>query len=799
MAPRDLLATFLALFDDSTLLQQLDKHFSKVRKLLKSGRTSDSVSEGIDSGSGEVEASLQRKIKEWVSSNHSNDQLRIMLWVRMREAYELPALTFATRRAGSTAADDLVASALRSLQPNLLKKAKQAIWGRMGWTAEQEIPGDLDTLVRQTMNDLLKHILENDDPSSAHVRDQLIADVKRSVSSLDQTTLDELLREINSSQLNDAAIRKVLLTSGGLGLFGGSVKLAGFSAYILAAKASAFIPLLSGPAVVSIVAVLANPITLIAATTGVGLFAYRGAERKIQEAIGLQIIAFLALGGMESDDSGLQRMSGSFSALPSLHDVSVFSGKVLRSYQADWQIIAPVQPGRPLPDNVATSAQRVVLGTDSFDRWRKVLKGDEHVKSDTAVLGALTVGELAYHVYALDPHVLRAAEFSRLEDLSDPVKFACFARYVDGMSASSHLGAFSHLKGYAAEQVVAAQLIDQGHIVEFPAVSNEPGWDIAVDGVKFQVKNAGDLSLLHRHFDQFDYPVLANAEVAEMLQAARERGNAPDWADQVHFVEGYSQEIVDHLTSRTLAAGRDILDPDVPVFAVGLQAIRQYNRFSHGRISASQAVQEVLLNGSIVAGLAVVGNYAGITIGLLAFGPAGALVFGSALPVLSRTQLGRTRAGLDRLMRGKQYKSWQTEAHSAFDALVEKLNSALTAKRELLKQRRPNHAPDSMMEYLDWRAGEDLGFIEEMRRRLLHLHKEKASAMDDLAPDFMQWLIISTLHPVVYQRELTVWLDVMGERPGLTDYLADAAKDTAAAAAEMNKRAKDMISKYRKS
>ena len=70
-------------------------------------------------------------------------------------------------------------------------------------------------------------------------------------------------------------------------------------------------------------------------------------------------------------------------------------------------------------------------------------------------------------------------------------------------------------------------------MVEFPATSNQAGWDLSVDGVKFQVKNAADLDLLQRHFDNgYGYPVLANSEVANLLDQAKVSGNLPEWADQ---------------------------------------------------------------------------------------------------------------------------------------------------------------------------------------------------------------------------------------------------------------------------
>lgn len=184
----------------------------------------------------------------------------------------------------------------------------------------------------------------------------------------------------------------------------------------------------------------------------------------------------------------------------------------------------------------------------------------------------------------------------------------------------------SNLKGYVAERVVAARLMGQGHVVEFPEASNEPGWDILVDGEKFQVKDLSDLSGLQRHFDRgFDYPVIANAEIASILKND-DPEQLPEWAGQVFFVEGYSNEVVEHVTRSSLEAGDDMLHPNVPVFTLVLSGIRNVGRMNRNEITGAQAIQEVLLDGGTRAGLAVVGNYVGVGVGLLVFGPAGALV-----------------------------------------------------------------------------------------------------------------------------------------------------------------------------
>ncbi|MCL5740550.1 MAG: hypothetical protein M1430_06750, partial [Betaproteobacteria bacterium] len=325
---------------------------------------------------------------------------------------------------------------------------------------------------------------------------------------------------------------------------------------------------------------------------------------------------------------------------------------------------------------------------------------------------------------------------------------------------------------YVAEQVVASQLVQQGHIVEFPATANEPGWDLMVDGIKFQVKNAADLSLLEQHFERYDSPVLANAEVAEMLALAEEKGQLPEWASQVHFVEGYSQEGVQHVTEHTLDAGDALLHPHVPAFAVVLSALREWQRYSAGQTTASLALQEVMINGSIRAGLAVAGNFAGVTIGLLVFGPAGGLVLGSVLPILSRTQSERAKALADKVVRGKGYMVWQEQACQTHRTLVERLESGLKDKAERLKSRTTS-GTDFATDYVKWRLNDELRFLRETWLRLQTISQGAESDIEVAAEKLLLWIGTCTLHPAVYQVELMQWLRVMALRPTLGQNLAE--------------------------
>lgn len=767
-APRELLSTCLALFEDSTLQQRLSERIDALTKAKEKPPIGGA-------GSQTVLSSLQQRILHWREAPEEDEVLRLVLWMRLREALDLPPLSFGTLRSARTAADDVVAAMLRSIQPGSLEAAKR--WTGIG--EQRAIPDSLDALARQTLAELVANVMEANDAANTAARETLLREMKQRVAQLDDASRDRLLTAINAREFNDDAIRKMLLTGGGLATFGGAVSAAGFSAYILAAQASAFIPLISGPALVSFVAVLSNPITIVLATAGMGWWATRSANKKIQSAIAMRVISLLSLSGISAGDTGLRGMAQAFSRLPTMTSAGTLERKVLTKYQTDWALIAPAHRKAPaLDQRTAQAMQRPLPGGLAPDRWEQLLrKGANGAAQDMAVMTVLTLGELVYHIHLLNPAVLAGADFSRTADLDDPVAFATFAHTIEMMGGKSHLGAISNLKGYVAEQVVAGQLVQQGHVVEFPETSNQAGWDIAVDGVHFQVKNAADLGLLAEHFEKgYDFPILANAEVADLLARAAEKGLAPEWANQVHFVEGYSQEAVQDVTDQTLDAGDSMLHPHVPAFVVTLSAIRQWSRYSSGQVSGSQAVQELILKGMVGAGLAVVGNYAGVAIGLLVFGPAGALVLGSALPIISRSQVGRATKLVELATKGEAYKRWSQEVHESLHRLIAVLEAGLTFKAERFKARVSQFDSVFLGDYLGWRVGEDVRFLREAWLRLNGIRDDKQGSVEDVGERLLVWLSTCTLHPATYQVELRDWLEVLGRRPSLLQDLSESKK-----------------------
>jgi len=775
-APRELLATSLALFDDGSLQARLRSLWDK----WKPGQPT-----GPD-GAVETARSVQGTVERWLHSPLADDDLRLLLWMRLRESFELPELCFASARSAGSAADDLVARALQSLQPGRVGQWLEA----RGWREGKSRSQTLDVLARATLQEILESILKAEDTQTGEVRELLLKEVRGKLNGLDTAARKKLLEAVGADELNDTALRRIVLTGGGLGAFGAGVSMAGFSAYILAAQLSAFIPLVSGPALVSLVSVISNPITIVVSTVGVAWWASTSANADIRMAISARVISLLALSGTMAGEAGVRGMIGAFPRIPDLRTPEAFDAKVIARYAADWQVVAHARQGNREPAGVVLERME---HAPEISRLETVLPGRVDEARNAATLGVMTLGEILYNAYRIDPLVLEAADFSRAQDLGDPVAFAAFAEKVSNLGEAGVMGAVSNLKGYVAERVVAAQLVAQGYVVEFPDYSNEAGWDIAVDGVRYQVKNVQSLSALERHFDRgYEYPVIANAEMAGEIAAHGDA--ASDWMSQVHFVEGYNNEIVEHVTRDSLDAGTDMLHPHVPAFSVLLSGLRNYRRASRGEISGSQAVQEVLLDGGTRAGLAVVGGYVGSGVGLLIFGPAGGLVFGSVTPVVTQMQAGLFKKHLDGFFTSRAYKEWEPRAQHAIQGLVGVLESGIQAKLALFEHICPREGMGGVGDYLRWRWDEDINALREASCRLGAICKSGAR-VEAQARMLMQWLGGRVIFPAEYQGELEAVALAFKARPTLAERVTERTKDALEASAVVAVEALDTTKK----
>ena len=758
-AERDLLATCLALFDDSTLTSRLKKRYENASETVKR-----LCGKEVDDAAREIQSALTR----WREGPWTDDDLRLILWIRLREALALPPRLSVTWRGCQYLADDLTAKLIHALDPPGMVNSSKRWLRQQGWLDEGEQATTLGDIVLPVLDELLQNSPNAGDlPSDDGARRRALVQAVTALSQLTEAEQQQLLEDTKANRLNDSAAVKTLLVGGSLGAFGLGVSSAGFSAYILAAQASAFVPFVSGPGLVSFVSVLSNPVTISAVAGGAAWWFTRSARQRIQAAIAARVVAMLTIRGLQAGRSGLEAARQSFARVPHLGSYEGLSRTQKRDYQQEWELVEPsCRSNTAAPPDAILRVMNTPLDSSVPEPGLAAARGAKTTGSESAnaaALATLTVGDVLYSAAAVDPTVIRAADFSRLAEIDGRVAFADLAQDILDGSDRAVLGGISQLKGYVAEKAVAAELIAAGHTVSFPDASNAPGWDILVDGQHFQVKFHANLQGIREHFQRYDYPVIANTEL---------QGGIPEeWQDQVFFVDGLSNELVTQVTEHSLEAGEQLLDPG-HVSMVGLvSAARGLMAYRSGQLTARQTVEQILLDGAVRAGLFAGGGLAGATAGFMLFGPAGAWVLGAGAPILAQMQTPHVVSLAKEKFRGETHRKWEAAAHGRMDELQRVVFEGLSRKRRQIAGKMAgipnNHAGD----YLRWILADEGRYALECQARARLLDREQWPLPEQRAAELFRWLAACGVHPAIYQPELRMVTETLGDRPGLSELL----------------------------
>jgi hypothetical protein len=700
-----------------------------------------------------------------VFSDISDRALRIRLWFRMMAALELdPVLPLSKRTAnahGAAVAHKAAAiSETKSADESsdVVSPTKiQRVWGKLksirgGQAVEfSTLVADQAELVTRSVVEAVKSDVLSDEEKLA-----LGQRVRQHIEKLSPEMRDDAMRAALKS--GDRAVLALLLSGSSAFGIGLGVNLAGFSAYILAAQASAFIPLMSGPAVVSTLFMAANPWFSIPVLAGGVYFANRhvtgGQGARLASLAAVQ----LALRGLSADQNGLRvalsdfrsATHADFTALP-----DTFRDETLRKIKAIGK-----ETGGTIPD--APGEYRADPGQS--DRMSHLLDGilPRGTKDavEVAAVAGITAGDILYNAVSIDPTVLNAANFSRSADIGDIFQFGAFAGGIGAMASTAAAGAGNNLRGYVAEQIVAVRLVDNGHVVTFPDTANNPGFDLLVDGHPFQVKCLSSLNGLREHFGKYpEMPVYANSDLANRVLDSGET-----WAAKVFYVDGYDREIADFVMKTSLEAGEALGDLNIPYIAMAVSSARNLHRWWRGRMPLSDLPVAVVLDGSIKGGLATVGGLSGKLLGLLVFGPAGALFLGGLGGVGALLGAGWTREQATRLLSSE----WHADLERATERLRVALIAAVQNKVDLLAEKRAQtlatRHPDCR--WLADRFSDDIvslcEAIHELRVDILTLRQpSKARAS-------MEIMTKASVHPMFVEAELTGLLEMLKAEPSVT-------------------------------
>ena len=470
----------------------------------------------------------------------------------------------------------------------------------------------------------------------------------------------------------------------GLGV---AVEVAGFGAYIIAAQASAIIPFLGGQAAVSTLAVVSNPLFVLPVLAGGFIVLNKGLKGKVLRPVASAAAVQLAVLGLAAGPRGLQECLNGFKTL---HQADCRPAVWNRRMRVAG-IAGKINETPGIPDVELPSISDTGLG----DTLTSVLFPERNGegKAVVAVAGAATA-DLLFDVAAVDPSVVAAADFSRVEDLGDLFRFGAFAEQIEGMGEAARTGAESGLRGYLAEMMVATRL--QGHEVSLPDTANNPGVDLFVDGHPFQVKCYGDesaaMAALGEHFERYpDIPVYVNSEVIPAVRRSEE-----PWAESVFAVEGFDYETTNLVLERSLVAGADLADLNIPIFAIAASSARNIHGWWKGSVPLSDIPTEILIDGAVHGGLSVAGGFTGSALGALVFGPAGAVVFGGVGAIASLFGAGGVRRRFRRLF----YRNWFRSVNKSVNEFESALKHAM--RKKVVRKRAKI---DQMESELEWARG----------------------------------------------------------------------------------------------
>ncbi len=639
------LSDLVAVFEDTTLLNVV------------TSRIKDLTARGGEGERTEADSTFEQRLKETsdsvFQSGRADAVLRLQLWHKTREAFDLEAAIPLSTRTANLRAAEVAQGAANELCDSIIQVdkaegSKADALGRIRSRVTEFLSprghADFSKVVEAQASLMLAEAAQEGRLDDA-TREEFVQRVREQLENVPPELRDQSVE--HALKAGDSTALTVLTTGSSLVGLGLTVELAGFGAYILAAKASAILPFIGGKAAVSGLAVLANPLFIVPMVIGGGALANRQFQRGARVKLASSLTVQMALTGLSSGREGLVTCLDDFRSLAG-GDVQKADVGSAQFHNRRVDLIGdlvssplPKTPGRP-PD----ALDKPPAG-DRLDGLEQVLFPERKgVATEAMVVGGLTVGDIVYHAAAIDPGVVDAADFSRNEDLSGVFEFGVFSDRVQDLSGAKLIGTENHLRGHVAEQLVATRLEEQGHQVELPDAPNNDAFDLIVDGTPCQVKCLSDMDGLVTHFERYpEIPAYVNAELADPI-----RESDYEWAHMVSFIEGYDRGTTETIMQKSLDAGAALNELNVPVFAVAVSAARNVHAWWKGSLSIQDLPFEVAVDGAIKGGLTVAGGFASQSIGLLLFGPAGAVVFGALGGTGALFGSGWARERLDKVL-----------------------------------------------------------------------------------------------------------------------------------------------------
>jgi hypothetical protein len=766
---RSTLATFLAVFEDSratTLIADKIGTFSDgaIRKYLlwRNGKASETQER--------FSARVQETATKIEACKASDDSLRMCLWAHIRDSFGLDPRIAISPRDLKNAANDVGAQVALSIARNLeaekcasLSKLDITYWKNFfskinPFSNDELIPLSFDDAVRHAVLSLLRAVHEDENTAPAQ-REEILSALKKGLASLDK----HILEEAGVESLTDDAIRKLLAAGGGLIGLMGAVELAGFGAYILAAQASAIIPLVGGKTLISALFIMSHPLFVFPVLFAAGALGANALTKTIRQAFSVSVSSLLAINGIESKSQNRTNAAIFFFNSERLISETLDIGDLIKLPRADTyhELGTSLTSGISLPSEPTISSETRNYLEAAIDVGgeqgliESFLFPNKAQKTDTKILSGMVLGDFLFDLSAIDPMVLEAADFAHKANLGSSFEFAAFAEKISALPAASIRGHEANLMGYTAERVVASRLTENGFVVSIPDSATQPGFDLIVDGKEFQVKciEPENIAILERHFEKYpDTPVIANEEVMDSITQL-----APNWAGQVFFLEGYTYEFANGLAQTSLEAGTELNDYELLPFIAAISATRNVHGWWAGQQSLEESAFNVTIDSAAKGIMAVTGGFVGEGLGMLVFGPAGAYVFGGVIAVAA-TMKGHWVSGqIDTVLDPERDKSLGDAATGLLRTCVKHLEDKLLGIESKMTSLPEGEIADAFRCRWQW----ELVFVQSKINEANRLLHSKIYSGEGKAIAALELASQCGIHPAWLQKEYAELLGLL--------------------------------------
>ena len=614
-AEKDTLATFIAMWDESTITTILMYKSSDTYEKVINKKDDDAFSKKIEN-----------KTKQY--KEMSVNELQIIIVMQLSSYFEIKLPKTFNLHSLDEIGMRIENEALKALNHS-----------------DKEFTGKTtDEMIKHVFEKLFQEMTKLFKTKDNKTKEEIVENILSSIEKMSEEEKNKLKEILKVDKISADVIRKAL-AAGTLGTaFATLISVAGFSAYTAATAALASLAALIGVtfpfgtymSLTSIIAVLADPLFLL---TGMTLLLYglnKKSNSSIRNGLSPMIVSLISILSSKFDDYSCkcEKYMHTYNELVFNYaeaneaEKERFKKKILglKEVKFEGQSVfnLTVVPSSLLAtcDNNMRWLNNPVKKTSIYDKLKRYFDNtyDTHTRETNLAMASLTIGDLIYDMSRIDPLVIESVDFARKEEIIDKVSFAYFAEKIDLEST----GDISQLKGYVAERLIAQQLQSQGYEIEFPPTSNQPGYDLLVNNQPFQVKCGESNSLVSEHFDKYpNIPVLVNEELGESFIDN----------EMVFSIEGIRNDAITELTKNNLEAGSDLLDYEIPLLTLAVVSGKNIFQVFQNKIDLENAIGKTVEESTI----RMTGAFAGsnlLMIGGMVWMPAAGVVGGVVGAVL---------------------------------------------------------------------------------------------------------------------------------------------------------------------